>query len=62
MDLLSMLVYVKIQSDVIFSEIFKSHKGRCHVQIGLVKDHYFPAWLFILLTKHFFEQIFLYFH
>ena len=57
MDLLSLLIDVKVQSDVIFAKVFQLEKCRYHVKIWLIKNDYFPE--ILLFVEYLLEQLFL---
>ncbi len=62
MNLLAILVDVKVESDIVLSEVFKFHESGDNVQIELVEDYYFPDVFFLveyLLIKIllFFDEI-----
>jgi hypothetical protein len=54
MQLLSILVNVKIESDVVLSEIFYFEKTRYCIMVCLVKDYYLPCAVF--LPKNFLKK------
>ena len=48
MNLLSVLVEVKVEGDIVLSEIFEFHESGDNVEIELVEDYYFPDVFFLV--------------
>ena len=59
MNLLAILVDVKVESDIVLSEVFKFHESGDNVQIELVEDDYFPDVFFFV--KYLLIEVLLFF-